>query len=499
MYLEPGSALTLAARPDADVARPSRGGRAAGAGILAALTLLVALGLAVPALAMFGHVSIDYGEGWNAYWSQVAGTRPLSLYPAAEGLVSNNYPPAFFLLVGQLSRVGGDAIVIGRTVSLLALFATAVLAGACVWRMSRSRAAAGAAALLVLGYAAFVFNQFLAVNNPQWLGQAVTLAALMPLVGGAPSRRSYVLAALGITCAMLVKHNMVALPLAIAVRLALTDRRVCGHWVAGGALLCALVLVASYAVWGTSAFVQIFLFDRGLTFHGGLDGLIDVATTVPVVLVAALAARRWRGSPGFALLATYAGLATAIGLVQRFGIGVSDNAQFEGLCAAIVLACAGAGRLLRQRRLSGAAPHFSRAVLVMALPVVVAAPATLAQRWREWQSRDQAEAAFQAVIADVRGARGPVLCENLALCFWAGQPMALDFFAYGQKLRAGRDPGHLGKLLAARVPDRIVLDLGFPAGRDQARLPDDMVEAIRRGYRVQRVVPGRIAELVRRN
>jgi hypothetical protein len=40
-------------------------------------------------------------------------------------------------------------------------------------------------------------------------------------------------------------------------------------------------------------------------------------------------------------------------------------------------------------------------------------------------------------IATIARHDGPVVCEQLAMCYWAGKPFELDLFNLGQKLRTG--------------------------------------------------------------
>src|ERR1700757_175522 len=75
----------------------------------------------VHVLSVIGlHVPLDPNEGWNAYFAQRTMLTG-SPYPPVSSLMINNYPPLSFFIVGSLSHVLGDAIVIGRIVSLLAL------------------------------------------------------------------------------------------------------------------------------------------------------------------------------------------------------------------------------------------------------------------------------------------------------------------------------------------------------------------------------------------
>ena len=132
----------------------------------------------------------------------------------------------------------------------------------------------------------------------------------------------------------------------------------------------------------------------------------------------------------------------------------------------------------------------------MLAPLIVSWPITVGERWRDMVHEAEVERGYGAVIADVRAKPGPVLCEDLAVCFWAGKPMALDFFAYGQKLRSGTSPAALETMITTQRPAAIVLDLAHPKRPDKARLPLPLPVLMHHYYKVVRVVPGYIEELV---
>jgi len=72
--------------------------------------------LALPVARLPMRVPLNYNEGWNAYHAAQAmsGT---PLYPPADSLLSNNYPPLSFYIVGIAGRVVGDNVIAGRLVA----------------------------------------------------------------------------------------------------------------------------------------------------------------------------------------------------------------------------------------------------------------------------------------------------------------------------------------------------------------------------------------------
>jgi len=477
--------------------------------LIAVQVPLLVLGALFPLRYLFAHVSRDYGEGWSAYWSRAAigeagGIGRGQLYSLSHEMITNNYPPLYFLTVGHLGQWLGDPLIAGRLVSVAGLGATSVLCGVVVWRLGRSRLWAVFAGLLVLDYAVFPFNHFLAVNNPQWLAQATMLLAVVPLLtpqtSGKISRPALVVSALCVGLTLLIKHNVLAWPLAVTLWLGLRDRRALAIWLMLGAMIAAAAGVGLYAAYGRDVFVEILGYTRHASLSGGLDGLIDTATFAPLLIAAWVGGRAECADPRWLLLTLYTAIAVGLGLVQRFGAGVVDNAHFEAIIAAILLACAALGHA-QSRRFAGtiSQKHCNVLSVLMLGPLLISWPITGADRLRDMAHEAALERQYGAVIQDVRARRGAVLCEDLAVCFWAGKPMALDFFSYGQKLRSHTSPAALEAMIAHQGAGAIVLDLSHPKQPDAGRLPLPLPVLIHHNYQMVREVPGLIEELVPRD
>src|SRR3984957_7335335 len=84
------------------------------------LALLAAYFTVWPIWRVGFPIEIAQNEGWNAYHADAAmGAAPLS--PPTDTLIVNNYPPLSFYVVGGLAGVFGDALYVGRVLSLMAI------------------------------------------------------------------------------------------------------------------------------------------------------------------------------------------------------------------------------------------------------------------------------------------------------------------------------------------------------------------------------------------
>ncbi len=384
---------------------------------MAVLWLLTRNVLAIPS-----HVPLDPNEGWNAAHAIAA-----SLYPPPQSLMVNNYPPLSFYLIHALVRHGGDPVIAGRWVSLAAFLGTGVGLAA-VLRLLDCGASANAMAILFLAAVLLIASDYVGMNDPQLLGHALQIAALFLLLRERP-----VASALLFAASLFIKHNLLALPLASAAWLILLDRR---------AGLEFLFWSIAFVLAGLIAFQLGFgfgLLDQLASPR--LWSLTNLAGAVSrlwwMLLPAAAMAGLWPDRTSL-LAALYGAVALTLGLVFAAGDGVDANAFFD-LAIALSL---GLGLGVERGR----------------WPIVAAAslaPLLLFLGLRYHDNNYFFTKSFAAEsgrdIAFLKAKPGPVLCDQLSLCLWAGKPAEVDVFNIGEQIKTGaRDPRPLAEMIAGK-------------------------------------------------
>jgi hypothetical protein len=409
--------------------------------------VLILLVLVVPMLIDAGyaatlHIPRNYNEGWNALYTRGL-LHGLPLYRGPVPFLTNNYPPLSFYIVAAVTPLAPDALFAGRAVAAVSLLIVLWNVGAIAARLTGSRLAGWFAALLVVATVAAFYSDYVAMDDPQLLGHVFMTSALRLLVWRWDSNRALGIALLIMAIGGLVKHNLLALPLATVITAAAdSPRRALGVLAAGIGLVavaCALLAVA----YGAPVFHSILGAHQQATFTQFAANLRDYV--MPMAPVIALASPALLAGPdgerGPALLIRgYAAAAFVTALLFAGGAGVSYNIFFELLLGAAILAADAVMRV--DTLLRGSAFARSVALLPFAgtVAILLAAPYRLLQV--KWNLLDgdlgRTAAAAAQDIRVLAAAPGPVACEDLALCFWAGKELELDFFNSRQAVRSGR-------------------------------------------------------------
>ncbi|MDB5901162.1 MAG: hypothetical protein JWM26_40 [Betaproteobacteria bacterium] len=438
----------------------------------ACVPALVRIILAVPV-----HVPLDPNEGWNAFHAAAA-VAAGALYPAPESLYFNNYPPLSFYVVGAIGSFTNDYIVAGRALSIASFLWVVGCAGLSARALGASREHAAFAAVF-LAAVLLRYSHYVGIDDPQLFGHAVAMTGTVALLRRPASLSAAVFAAALYACALFIKPNLLAAPIATLAWLLACHRRSAAVYAAAGAVAALVLLLGCIGAYGP-AFISHLLSPRTYAASELASGSLKwFGKTAPFFVPLAWLAARWREDAAALWCLLYVGLAVALGTWFIGGAGVDQNVYFD---AYIGLAVAAAIVLERVRASS------ARAALALACyvaPLAVSSVVGLHAAWltpRYWLAPlDAHERAFAQAVAFVRERPGPAACEEQALCYWAGKRPTVDYVNLGQHVAAGRvdEKLLLSRIEAARF-DVIQLSRVPPADSALARaLAATCVEARR--------------------
>jgi hypothetical protein len=404
------------------------------------VAVLIALGLGCAAGLYFAiaqiplHVLLDPNEGWNAYHAQAAITGA-PLYPGPNSLMINNYPPLSFYIVGMVGTAVGDTIVGGRLVSLLALLNIAIWM-ILVARMMGAGFREAAFAVLLFAATLLLGSDYVGINDPQLFGESTALIGVVLLLKEPRGLFAIANAAIAFVIAGFIKHNLVVMPLAMAIWLFVHDRRAALQFVGTGIVLTVAGLFAFRSFYGVDLLTELnsprswsaALLVQNLASWLSL-GALPIAGLV--LLFALDGWNKW-----VQLVTLIAGIGIAVGIAFLGGVGVDMNAMFD---ADIGLALASALLLTRLPRLGYRLEGLAAVALAAPFAVVLAFAATPDWLTGDFWLRpgaDDAEIAGKN-IAFLRAHPGPALCESLSLCYWADKKAEVDVFNLGEAYKTG--------------------------------------------------------------
>ena len=384
------------------------------------------------------YVSINYNEGWNAYHA-LSLTSGGTLYHAPKDLITNNYPPLSFVLVGALSRLIGDAVFAGRLLAAVSFFGVIGTISAIIYRFDRDLLASLTGGLIFLIYMVINETASVAEDDPQMTAHAVSLLGLYVYVRWLKlTWASFATGAL-MCFSLFIKNNIIALPIALAGWLLLLDRAAFIRFALTGLVLAALGLGACVTFWGQD-FVTGLLSPRRYSparaWHFSVEWLSPLAALISVSALGAMLERANHFSQfcGYYLVA-----AVIVGIVTLLGSGTGANAFFD-----VVIACSlGCGHLVARLRLTDL-PRSSASLWAVGASgfasaltpnLIVAKDVLLMPSWIADQRAE--ETATKRTVQLIADQAGPALCDLPVLCFWADKPFEFDSFNFTEGVHAG--------------------------------------------------------------
>lgn len=408
------------------------------------LYVIATWSFAWPAYRAFLNIEIENNEGWNAYFADAAMGR-MPLYPSADQLITNNYPPLSFYIVGLLGRFVGDPVLAGRLLSLLSMVAIATAIALSVRRLGGSGVAARISAAFFVATMSRFFIASVGMNEPQLLGEAIMAFAFLGFLRARSDDRGYVGPVLVMALAGFVKHNIIAMPLTAFLWLSLHRRREALKCFCVAAIAIVTGTAICYVLFGRNFFLNMlcprhYSLKRSLRVFGELEW-------VSVGLLACLynAWARWRDD-NVQLCSWLIAIALGSYFLQRGGAGVDINAQFD-----LVIAVAmGLGLAFTQvsiwpmaRRLRS---EQAQAILLLAVCARLLASKQLQPVRLIFDSsfRNEIVMRERAMIDSVERVRripGDVTCgRDMLVDYRAGKPFVVDAFNAEQRILAGALP-----------------------------------------------------------
>ncbi|HEY2143757.1 MAG TPA: glycosyltransferase family 39 protein [Candidatus Udaeobacter sp.] len=416
------------------------------------LYVIATWSFAWPVYRGFLNIEIENNEGWNGYFADAAmGKMPL--YPSADQLITNNYPPLSFYIVGLIGRFVGDPVLAGRLLSLVAVVAIATAIALSVRRLGGSGVAARISAAFFVATMSRFFMSYVGMNEPQLFSEAVMAFAFLGFVRARSNDRGYVGPVLVMALAGFIKHNIIAMPLTAFLWLGLNRRREAVKCFCVAAIAIVTGTAICYALFGRNFFLNMlcprhYSLKRSLRVFGELEW-------VSVGLLACLYNAWARRRDASVQLSSWL-IAIALGsyFLQRGGAGVDINAQFD-----LVIAVAmGLGLAFTQVSLWPIARRIgseqAQAILLLAVCVRLLASKQLQPVRLIFDSSFRNEIAMRErvmthSIERVRRIPGDVTCgRDMLVSYRAGKPFAVDAFNAEQRILAGALPKDA---IAARV------------------------------------------------
>jgi hypothetical protein len=476
----------MAASDEALTSVPPSPARVFEAAVLAVLAIPLCVALAALAWRSTLQIPINYNEGCNAYFvSAVLAGGPL--YFAPDALLTNNYPPLSFYLQAPLASLIGDAVFAGRLVAWLAFAAVVALIVAIPYRRNRDLLACLFGGMIFAATMVINYDIYVGMDDPQMLAHAFMLLGLFVALRSG----NVIVAAVLMAAALFVKHNVIALPLAFAVWLAIHDRRAAMRFVAAGILTGGIGLACCRLAFGPEFLSSLDAPRQYLPVRGWRHAVEWLFPMQLPILLAVLGAVLDRDNRTTMLFVGYLLVAIVLACVLAGGAGVNFNLMFEVVIAFSLAAGQLLARLRRERSLRRwAIGAYAFAILINA-GLIGTKDTFLLRPWiAAMHAREAATAATVRVLA---GQPGPALCETPILCYWAHKKLELDAFNFGQGVIAGtKDERIVLQRIAAGYYGAIEFAAGDPAqtgpGFLGPRLPAAVAATAR--YRKLETPPG---------
>lgn len=412
------------------------------AAVIGLMTVTMLALFRFPVKRIFANVEVNYNEGWNAYRADMV-AKGIRLYgepPKGFG-TATAYPPISFHLISWLGGTN-NYLVAGRLVSLLSLIATGVLIGLIVRKAGGSKSAAIFSFLLYELGIVLLRADRVGMYDPQLLGEALSAAGLYFYVRDPDSKRLLCMSAIFFCLGGFTKHNLIALPAAVAIDLLFRSWRAFTTWAGAMVVSAGLLTVVTILVDGRFFFVHLLGNGGGRTYSfmmawSQFHHYVEKFQTL-LVIGTAWSIRSFRSRRLF--VAAFV-LSHGTAFLLGGGYGVDLNIFFNGFAVTVVicgLALSDVSSALLAQKPGGLNPTAAMMFGLFFISVMIFVPGQLKRDRAQMRELPTREKEFQSAVDFLKAHPGPALCESHLLCYEAGKPFEFEPFSVRDQMMTGR-------------------------------------------------------------
>jgi 4-amino-4-deoxy-L-arabinose transferase-like glycosyltransferase len=397
----------------------------------------------VPFCRAFYRVAINYNEGWNVYVASAL-THHFLLYPSRYSWTTVNYPIGSFYVASQLSKLTGDYLFTARVLSLLGLALSCILVGAITKRITGASIPAFLSACFCLALFCANANQYVGMDDPQMVAQVFFLAGVLLYV----SRRAGAMWLPGVALLFALggtfKHNLIDLPLAVLLDLCFVSGRRALQFLIYGVLFLSAAVALNIHV-GGPFFIACLLTPRLYSFPKAVGEFVKFYGVIQLPLLAtAIAVAHAAKNASSRVISIWFVASLILGIAFAGGSGVSVNTFFSNFLSMSVLV----GIFIGMAWTTSLGGLRDGAWLRVGLPLVLFGSllfplqTSVSLRPTHWlrKIRMQQET-FERDVSFLRSKQGPVICEDLLRCYFAGKPYVYDPFNSTSLIESGKLDG----------------------------------------------------------
>ena len=337
-------------------------------------------------------------------------------------------------------------------------------------------------------------SSYIGVDDPQLLGMSFETAGLCCMLWRLGPGQGAIVSAFLFSIALFTKQNLLAFPIGVGLGMAQgREWKRLFLWLATGAVCGAGLYLAAVSVDGPY-FLANMLCPRAYFLKNAVvsSSLYGLAFAPFFILSLIWSCRnlfirdRERSVLALAWFAAH-----GVGMIFLGGDGVFWNMMFEALlldAVIVVLACRDwFGGKVNIRVLMGG----------LLLGVLMMVPLSLftaseGDAMTEWHETPRLQAQFASGIDLLEAASGPVVCENLLMCFRAGRASAFDsYFVAMDQIEVGKVPDAeiTGMVNSRKLGALEIGDTNLPARKKQIRFTKSFMADLHSNYRLAMQTP----------
>ena len=406
-------------------------------GLLSIITLLL---IFYPIYRIsFSGIFINYNEAWNAYHLTRVNSGEL-LYNLQQQWTPVNYPPFSFYIVSGFSKLIHNPILAGRYLSLLSLLLIITMVVFIVNILIKNLHYAVLSGIFCLSLFTTMAQVYIGMNDPQLLGHLPIILALLIYLRPIKIKYHLLIVAALMAVGIFIKHNLIALPLAITIELFLISRPDFFKWLIYLGLITSGFILISINISGSNFIHEVMLTGSRVYSIPQIVNSVDLLLTklfIPFILAIigiTYAARHLQ----LRITALYLVISISTGIYFSGGLGTNINIYFDTFISLSILLGVILSYLDSKSKLAKIFPLVISLSMIMSTRIMIIDSIHQIIHLPDLAKEEQMNRVDASFLAQQDGS---VLCihNSIFICYLSGKSFEYDSFNGGQMIATGKN------------------------------------------------------------
>lgn len=281
------------------------------------------------------------------------------------------------------------------------------------------------------------------------------------------------------------KHNEISIPLAITILLFINNRKLFYAWCVSGILFLIMAIVYLKVMFGPNIISDVFFHPRVISKSLLLKTDFSIKNTFMLYIAAIPCFIIIKDKKLKIFLIIIFSVCFVLGVSQKAGEGVSENAHIDTVLALSIVIAMGAS-IAPQKWQGYKTPSMMLLTILAITPPVIKTISHLPRNINNIHRIPEEQNKWNMIYSSLKSNGKPAACRMLSICYWAGEPYTVDMFNLGQYLQLNGKNKIFNDMVSSK--EFSIIEYPFQVGNFNKNEKENLFPDFMKSYHIHKII-----------